>query len=57
MTLLREARFCTDEQNASYGVGLQFGNQLRRNDFDVLDAARPRRWCLTFTCSTSRANH
>ena len=27
----------TDEQRASYGFGLQFGDQLRRNSFDGLD--------------------
>lgn len=37
MTLLPEVDLSTDEQKASYGFGLQFGNQLRRNDFDGLD--------------------
>jgi FKBP-type peptidyl-prolyl cis-trans isomerase FklB len=37
MALLPEVDLTTDEQKASYGFGLQFGNQLRRNDFDGLD--------------------
>ena len=37
MTLLPEVQLQTDEQKASYGFGLQFGNQLLRNDFDGLD--------------------
>lgn len=37
MTLLPEVNLSSDEQKASYGFGLQFGNQLRRNDFDGLD--------------------
>lgn len=37
MTLLPEVDLSTDEQKASYGFGLQFGNQLRRNDFEGLD--------------------
>jgi FKBP-type peptidyl-prolyl cis-trans isomerase FklB len=37
MALLPEIDLSTDEQKASYGFGLQFGNQLRRNDFDGLD--------------------
>ncbi|MCB1704455.1 MAG: FKBP-type peptidyl-prolyl cis-trans isomerase [Halioglobus sp.] len=37
MTLLPEVELKTDEQKASYGFGLQFGNQLLRNDFDGLD--------------------
>jgi FKBP-type peptidyl-prolyl cis-trans isomerase FklB len=37
MALLPEVDLSTDEQKASYGFGLQFGNQLRRNDFDGLD--------------------
>ena len=37
MTLLPEVQLSTDEQKASYGFGLQFGEQLRRNDFDGLD--------------------
>ena len=37
MKLLPEVPLSTDEQKASYGFGLQFGEQLRRNDFDGLD--------------------
>lgn len=37
MSLLPEVQLSTDEQKASYGFGLQFGEQLRRNDFDGLD--------------------
>ena len=37
MTLLPEVELSTDEQKASYGFGLQFGNQLLRNDFEGLD--------------------
>lgn len=37
MTLLPDVELKTDEQKASYGFGLQFGNQLLRNDFDGLD--------------------
>jgi FKBP-type peptidyl-prolyl cis-trans isomerase FklB len=37
MALLPEIELNTDEQKASYGFGLQFGEQLRRNDFDGLD--------------------
>lgn len=37
MALLPEVELSTDEQKASYGFGLQFGEQLRRNDFDGLD--------------------
>mgnify|MGYP001052818373 CR=1 FL=1 len=37
MALLPEVELNTDEQKASYGFGLQFGNQLLRNDFDGLD--------------------
>jgi len=37
MTLLPEVELTTDEQKASYGFGLQFGDQLRRNSFDGLD--------------------
>ena len=37
MSLLPEVTLDTDEQKASYGFGLQFGNQLLRNDFDGLD--------------------
>jgi FKBP-type peptidyl-prolyl cis-trans isomerase FklB len=37
MALLPEVELNTDEQKASYGFGLQFGNQLLRNDFAGLD--------------------
>lgn len=37
MALVPEIQLSTDEQKASYGFGLQFGEQLRRNDFDGLD--------------------
>ncbi len=37
MSLLPEVELSTDEQKASYGFGLQFGEQLRRNAFDGLD--------------------
>lgn len=37
MSLLPEVTLSTDEQKASYGFGLQFGDQLRRNAFDGLD--------------------
>ncbi len=37
MALLPEVELSTDEQKVSYGFGLQFGEQLRRNDFDGLD--------------------
>jgi FKBP-type peptidyl-prolyl cis-trans isomerase FklB len=37
MALLPEVELNTDEQKASYGFGLQFGNQLLRNDFEGLD--------------------
>ena len=37
MTLLPEVELTTDEQKVSYGFGLQFGDQLRRNAFDGLD--------------------
>ena len=37
MTLRPEVELTTDEQKASYGFGLQFGEQLRRNSFDGLD--------------------
>lgn len=37
MTLLPEVELSTDEQKASYGFGLQFGEQLRRNSFEGLD--------------------
>jgi len=37
MALLPEVELNTDEQKASYGFGLQFCNQLLRNDFAGLD--------------------
>ena len=37
MALQPETELNTDEQKASYGFGLQFGEQLRRNGFDGLD--------------------
>ncbi len=37
MALLPVVDLTTDEQKASYGFGLQFGDQLRRNSFDGLD--------------------
>lgn len=37
MALLPEVELTTDEQKVSYGFGLQFGEQLRRNGFDGLD--------------------
>jgi FKBP-type peptidyl-prolyl cis-trans isomerase FklB len=37
MALQPEVELSTDEQKVSYGFGLQFGDQLRRNDFDGLD--------------------
>jgi FKBP-type peptidyl-prolyl cis-trans isomerase FklB len=37
MALVPEIELNTDEQKASYGFGLQFGEQLRRNDFEGLD--------------------
>ncbi len=37
MSLHPEVELSTDEQKASYGFGLQFGDQLRRNAFDGLD--------------------
>ena len=37
MTLLPKVELSTDEQKVSYGFGLQFGEQLRRNDFEGLD--------------------
>jgi FKBP-type peptidyl-prolyl cis-trans isomerase FklB len=36
-TLLPAVDLDSDEQKASYGFGLQFGDQLRRNSFDGLD--------------------
>ncbi len=37
MALLPEVELTTDEQKVSYGFGLQFGDQLRRNRFDGLE--------------------
>jgi len=37
MALLPEVDLTSDEQKVSYGFGLQFGDQLRRNQFDGLD--------------------
>jgi FKBP-type peptidyl-prolyl cis-trans isomerase FklB len=37
MALQPEVDLATDEQKVSYGFGLQFGDQLRRNRFDGLD--------------------
>jgi len=37
MSLVPEVQLNTDEQKASYGFGLQFGEQLRRNNFEGLD--------------------
>jgi FKBP-type peptidyl-prolyl cis-trans isomerase FklB len=37
MTLLPAVELTTDEQKASYGFGLQFGDQLRRNSFEGLE--------------------
>jgi len=37
MALLPEVELTTDEQKVSYGFGLQFGEQLLRNQFDGLD--------------------
>lgn len=37
MALLPEVELNTDEQKVSYGFGLQFGDQLRRNTFDGMD--------------------
>jgi FKBP-type peptidyl-prolyl cis-trans isomerase FklB len=37
MSLLPEVKLDTDEQRVSYGFGLQFGDQLRRNKFEGLD--------------------
>ena len=37
MALLPAVELNTDEQKVSYGFGLQFGDQLRRNSFDGLD--------------------
>ncbi|QIB66046.1 FKBP-type peptidyl-prolyl cis-trans isomerase [Kineobactrum salinum] len=37
MLLQPEVELATDEQKVSYGFGLQFGDQLRRNQFEGLD--------------------
>jgi len=37
MSLIPEVDLVTDEQKASYGFGLQFGDQLLRNAFDGMD--------------------
>ncbi len=37
MSLQPEVDLASDEQKVSYGFGLQFGDQLRRNSFDGLD--------------------
>lgn len=37
MALLPEVELTTDEQKVSYGFGLQFGDQLRRNSFDGME--------------------
>ncbi len=37
MALQPAVELATDEQRASYGFGLQFGEQLRRNSFEGLD--------------------
>ena len=37
MALLPEVELSTDEQKVSYGFGLQFGDQLLRNNFDGMD--------------------
>ncbi|GAB3275024.1 FKBP-type peptidyl-prolyl cis-trans isomerase [Parahaliea aestuarii] len=37
MALQPEVELSTDEQKVSYGFGLQFGDQLRRNQFEGLD--------------------
>jgi FKBP-type peptidyl-prolyl cis-trans isomerase FklB len=37
MALQPEVDLTTDEQKVSYGFGLQFGDQLRRNQFEGLD--------------------
>lgn len=39
MALLPEVELNTDEQKVSYGFGLQFGEQLRRNSFEGMDLA------------------
>lgn len=37
MSLSPQVELASDEQKVSYGFGLQFGDQLRRNAFDGLD--------------------
>lgn len=37
MALHPEVKLSTDEQKVSYGFGLQFGDQLRRNQFEGMD--------------------
>jgi len=37
MALLPEIDLDTDEKKVSYGFGLQFGDQMRRNSFDGMD--------------------
>ena len=37
MALLPEVELSTDEQKVSYGFGLQFGDQLLRNNFEGMD--------------------
>ena len=37
MALEPEVALTTDEQKVSYGFGLQFGDQLRKNHFDGMD--------------------
>ena len=37
MALQPEVALTTDEQKVSYGFGLQFGDQLRKNEFEGLD--------------------
>jgi FKBP-type peptidyl-prolyl cis-trans isomerase FklB len=37
MALLPEVVLTTDEQKVSYGFGLQFGDQLRKNGFDGME--------------------
>jgi FKBP-type peptidyl-prolyl cis-trans isomerase FklB len=37
MSLVPKVQLNTDAQKASYGFGLQFGEQLRRNNFEGLD--------------------
>lgn len=39
MTLIPEIELKTDEQKVSYGFGLQFGQQLKRNNFEGMDLA------------------